>query len=127
MRNRAKCRLCSSIIESFHLTDYVQCKCGEIAIEGGESVYRSYAKDYANFQRVDDKDNVIPVKVSGSIEGEKKEEALDKPGRKQLLDELDMMIKSIENLPQHAMSMPVSNYDLLSSLLLMSALFKAET
>ena len=38
MRNRAKCKLCSSVIESYHRYDEVSCKCGEINISGGNDV-----------------------------------------------------------------------------------------
>lgn len=35
IRNSAKCRNCGEVIQSFHLKDYVECKCGAIAIDGG--------------------------------------------------------------------------------------------
>ena len=46
--------------------------------------------------------------------------------KKKLLDILDEMIKTYENLPQGAMLTPVTNYDLVSVLLLVSALFRAD-
>lgn len=34
-RNRAKCLECREIIESKHRHDYVVCKCGHLAVDGG--------------------------------------------------------------------------------------------
>jgi len=123
MRNRAKCKLCNSVIESFHKGDYVNCKCGEISVFGGSDEMRCSANEWANFLRVDDKGNEIVVTVKGD---DKPVEAISKPNRNDLLGMLDDMAKSIEGLPQQAMSMPVTNYDLLSLLLLLSALLRAD-
>lgn len=49
-----------------------------------------------------------------------------KPSRKELLEMFDEMIKSYENLPPLAMSTYVTHYDLLSSMLLVSSILKAE-
>ena len=62
MRNRAKCKLCQSTIESFHPTDLVLCKCGEISVDAGEGL-KCAAKSWENFLRVDDEGNEIIVKV----------------------------------------------------------------
>ena len=56
MRNIAKCKLCSSIIESKHRHDYVSCLCGEISIDGGNDYHKCFAKDWRNFVRVDDEE-----------------------------------------------------------------------
>ena len=40
IRNRAKCNLCNEIIESEFRHDYVQCKCGAIAVDGGKAYLR---------------------------------------------------------------------------------------
>ena len=123
MKNRAKCRLCEDIIESFHSTDYISCKCGEIALDGGDSL-KCYAKDWSNLLRIDDKGNTIFV----TVKNEEKKDDLDlstKPTKKELLDILDEMIKSFERLPQEAMSAPITHYDLLSSLLLISSIFRS--
>lgn len=49
-----------------------------------------------------------------------------KPSREQLLEMLDEMIKSYDRLPQGAMIAPVTQADLLSVLLLFSALFASD-
>jgi hypothetical protein len=139
MRNRAKCRLCGSIIESFHSTDFVTCKCDEIAVDGGMAL-RCSAKDWCNFLRVDDEGNEIVVNVQELTRYEKQEmipypndnprkdgdvKPLYKSRSDELLDQLDMMIKNIEELPQRAMMEPVNHYDLASSLMLLSALLRS--
>ena len=118
MRNRAKCKLCNDIIESYHATDYVTCKCGEISVMAGESL-KCAAYNWNNFVRVDDKGNEIVVAVQDEI-------STEKPDKKQLLDMLDEMIKSYDRLPENAMSAPVSNYDLASSLTLLLAILRSE-
>lgn len=121
MRNRAKCKLCQSIIESFHSTDYVECKCGHIAVDGGEAM-RCAAIDFNNFLRIDDEGNEIIVKENALANFSSRS---SKPTKQELFDELDQMIKSYERLPQHAMHAPVTHADLCSALLLVSAVLRA--
>lgn len=124
-RNRAKCRLCGDVIESFHSTDYIMCKCGEISVADG-SALRCGARDYNNFIRIDDNDCEIPVKVKDT---NTTYEPIDKPKsltKSDLMYMLKEMITHYEGLPQHAMTAPVTHYDMLSVLMLMSALFKDE-
>lgn len=74
MKNRAKCRLCGSIIESCHPMDYVVCTCGEIELNGGDAML-SRAGDYANFMRVDDLGNEISVQFVGKESKEARDDA----------------------------------------------------
>ena len=121
MRNRAKCKLCQSIIESFHTGDYVECKCGEISVCEG-SALKCAAKDYQNFIRVDDEGNEIVVRVA---------EEHDMPIPNQITRAslgimLDEMIANIEKMPSHAKGQPINHYDFLSALILFSALLKVK-
>jgi len=133
MKNRAKCKLCGDIIESFHQHDFVHCRCGEIAVDGGEGL-RCIAKNWENFLRVDDDGNIIVPKVQEPPNGwyaSKWDENNDpipsrKPTKQELFKHLDDMRESIEKLPQGAMVQPVTHYDLLSLLLLLSSIFRAE-
>jgi hypothetical protein len=143
MKNRAKCKLCSSVIESFHPEDYVTCKCGEIAVDGGDAL-KCIARNWENFIRIDDKGNEIIIKVkeksTKSIQqptnetSEKQDEhesdntnkANHRPSREELLDMLSEMIKSIENLPPHAMSVPVTQYDFYSLLSIILVVLKED-
>lgn len=124
MINRAKCRLCNSIIESYHATDLVLCKCGEISVDEG-SALKCFAKDWNNFIRVDDNGNEIIVKVKNN---DTKPTEIDstRPNKKELLSMLDEMIKNTEKLPQAAMTSPITHYDFASALLLLSSILRAE-
>lgn len=136
MKNRAKCKLCSSIIESFHQHDYVTCKCGEISIDGGSYHFSASAKDWRNFLRVDDEGNEIVVKVVDkpcadnaglgpepcvTIDGPS-----NKPTKEELLEMLGSMIKTIEELPTNAMTLPITHYDHYSALLLIKAIMETK-
>jgi hypothetical protein len=146
MRNRAKCKLCFSIIESFHATDWVQCKCEEIAVGGGEAM-RCAAKHWENFFRVDDEGNEIKVKITKPILDSLVEQVSndpdnasdnnahnnasqikphDKPTKKDLLEMLRNMLQSYESLPQNALNAPITGYDFTSLLILLVALFKED-
>lgn len=50
---------------------------------------------------------------------------LDMQKKSALIDILDIMIKKIEELPQAAMSTPVTHYDYYSLVCLLSSIFKA--
>ncbi len=130
VKNRAKCKLCQSIIESFHTHDYVSCKCGEISIDGGDSYCRALAKNWENFLRIDDEGNEIVVKVIDNPDDESLNvKPLDidkKPTRSELIKMLADMSKSIEELPPQAMTMSVSNYDLGALISLLILILKSE-
>ena len=128
VRNRAKCKLCKSIIESKHEFDYVTCGCNEISISGGQIRLECSANDWANFLRVDDLDNVIVPKIvdQNNHDKPKQETEIEKPTRKELLDLLHDMITRIEELPQQAMITPINHYDFLSALLLLLSILRAD-
>lgn len=146
MRNRAKCRLCNEMIESFHQFDLIACKCGEISITGGNTSFGTSAKDYANFIRIDDEDNEIEVKfvdkkedgssgfetnkepppISHDCDNEKHEDgkAISKEEKIRMLDQ---MVKNIEALPERAMSLPVNHYDHYSALALIHSILASKS
>lgn len=39
-RNRAQCLKCLDIVESFHVHDFKQCKCGAMAVDGGDDYHK---------------------------------------------------------------------------------------
>lgn len=125
MRNRAKCKLCSSIIESFHSTDYVMCKCAHISVDGGPAM-KCAAIDWNNFLRVDDEGNEIIVKVDKSNALNVDPFINEKITKKDLLLMLDDLIANIEKLPQAAMTEPITHYDLCSVLILLSSILRSE-
>lgn len=113
MKNKAKCKLCLSVIESLDEKDYVTCKCGEISVDGGSSL-RCAAKNFDNFIRVDDEGNEIIVKVR------------EKYGKSDLINLLDDYIEKLESLPPQAMHTAVNHYDLVTVLILIQGIFKAK-
>ena len=124
MRNRAKCKLCNDIIESYHPTDLVYCSCGQIGVDSGDAL-KCIAKDWSNFLRVDDEGHeIIPI-IKGMQE-EVTNTNTSKPTKAELLDMLLEMIKAFEALPQAAMTQPITHYDLLSVLLLVSSILRAD-
>ncbi len=123
MNNRAKCKKCNTIIESFHPGDYVTCSCGEISVDGGIAM-RCAAVDWANFLRVDDEGNELVVKaIEADSEDPFSKELPQTPHKQQLLEMLKDMVRNIEKLPPHAMSNPINHYDFESLLVLLVALF----
>jgi hypothetical protein len=126
MKNRAKCKKCESVIESFHPTDYVMCKCGEIAVDGGSAMF-CYARDFTSFLRVDDQGNEVIVSVKEKATEDVKPLYKDeKPSKKELLSYLEEMIRGYENLPEHVKDGFTSNRDYESLLVLLLAILKAE-
>ncbi len=125
MKNRAKCKLCQNIIESFHRQDYVTCPCGEISIDGGNDFLGCRSNNFDNFLRVDDEGNEIVVKYENKSESDEKPNEHKRLCRDELLSLLDDMIKTIESLPQQALFSPISHYDHLSLLYLISSIFRA--
>ena len=124
MRNRAKCKLCGEIIESFHANDWVKCKCGEIYIDGGNHNLKCGAKNWNNFLRVDDNDNVIIVKIMDD-KVEVKPEEPKQLSRDELIDMLEGTLKSIERLPDGAMALPINHYDFYSFGLLVLSILRS--
>ena len=130
MRNRAKCKLCEDIIESMHSTDYVNCKCGEIAISGGNQELKVFAEKWENFLRIDEEGNIIVPKIveSKMIKEETDENPYhipSKPDRDELLKLLEDMIEKIEELPAPGLYASVSHYDLLSFMMVVSSIFRS--
>jgi hypothetical protein len=130
MKNRAKCKLCETVIESFNRNDYVTCKCGEISIDGGDQYFKCAAKDWDNFLRVDDEGNIIVPRVATppkDIIGEDDEvKEYSKPTREELLKILEDMIKTIEDMPPQAMLTAVNQYDLMSLMMILLSVFKTD-
>jgi hypothetical protein len=125
MKNRAKCKLCGDIIESLHVHDYVSCKCGEIAVDGGLQYLKAIARDWKNFLRVDDLGNEIEITIQEKEPSPKEDIRLPPPTREELMTMLDDFLKRIEELPPGAGVAPVTHYDMMSFGLILSALFRS--
>lgn len=128
MKNRAKCKLCNSIIESFHTEDYVECTCGEVAIYGGPDNYNVAYRDENSFLRVDDEGNEIAVTFKEKESNDVKPLDIDtKPKKKDLIKMLDEMANNIEALPPYAKQTPVNQYDLQALISLISLILKSRS
>lgn len=126
MKNKAKCKLCNDILESFHTYDYVTCKCSEISISGGNDRFECSAKDWKNFVRVDDEGHEIVIKVVEGPQSEpKKEEVPTQMNRAEKIEMLEAMLKNIENLPKNALDLPINHYDFYSFMLVMVEVIKS--
>ncbi len=40
VRNRARCRLCDTVVESMHRHDFQTCNCGALSVDGGQNYRR---------------------------------------------------------------------------------------
>lgn len=128
MRNRAKCKLCESVIEALHINDLEFCNCGEINVDGSGAPYRCGAKNWDNFIRIDDQENEIIPKIidktdTSSRHVESDEIALEyNPSSEEKHDKLCCMLKGVidsyDNLPQHAKLASITHYDLQAALLI---------
>jgi hypothetical protein len=129
MKNRAKCNLCDTIIESLHPQDYQLCKCGSIFVDGGPNNLCG-AKDWKNFVRIDDNGNEhIPKIIEKSDTLEEPVEpsdtilALTKQDKLSILKE---MIDGYDRLPPHAHGQPITHYDLQSALMIIYEILRTE-
>jgi hypothetical protein len=123
-RNRAKCRLCNEIIESLHQHDFQSCSCGEISVDGGTSYYRCLAKDIKNFIRIGENDEEIEVRFKEEEEEEEKQPPKPLTSREEKLDEMRIMLEQLSEMPEGAMSLFVSQYELYSYMLLVYSILK---
>jgi hypothetical protein len=129
MRNRAKCKLCKCVIESFHPTDTVTCQCGQIYVSGGASM-QCGAEDFGNFILVDDngkEHEVRTIEKDTEVGPPEISQPLNQPTKHELVDMLVQIVKVYEDLPDMAKQHPVTNYDMQSALSLILCILKSET
>lgn len=114
MRNRAKCKLCSSIIESLTKEDHISCECGEIEISGGNEAFLIKAKDFTNFIRIAEDDSEIKPVIM-----EKKKEQLPLPAemQEQKITQtaaiFKEMVQRLERMKIEELTSPMSHQDFL--------------
>ncbi len=130
MKNRAKCKLCNSIIQSTMKNDFVTCKCGEIALDGGyEYIHANIRTCKSNLIIVDDEGNeIIPKQMSYSVpKKEIKEEPIELPNltKEEWIQQLEEIVKIIEEMPQHAQLAPVTHSDFCTLLKILSSALSA--
>lgn len=49
IKNSIKCKLCGDVIESRYIHEFVVCKCGNCAVDGGKTYLRRLAKEKDSF------------------------------------------------------------------------------
>jgi hypothetical protein len=123
MRNRAKCKLCGDIIESFAIGDVISCLCGEISIEGFDPHFKCYYRDVRNFLRVDDEGNEVVVREEGQLSEDSVQ--FKAPTKEEVLKLMEEMISKMDSLPMNAKTLPVTQSDLSSMLWLVLTAFRS--
>ena len=124
MRNRAKCRLCGDVIESFHRGDYVACSCDEIAVAGGPEKLEVFAKAWSSFLRVDDEDNEIVI----TVDELKNDGSTPIPAiatRDDYIKILEDFCTRIDTLPMDAAHSAITHADMVSILRILLDIFKS--
>lgn len=112
--NRAKCKKCNDILNLDEKSkDLVICKCGNLQVECNNKKITCCYSD--SLEMVDE--NGCPISSFTDT---------PEPTKKDLLTELDMMIKNFSDLPDHAMLTPITHYDFASALLLLSAILRLD-
>ena len=56
MGQKIKCTHCKSVIESKYTHDFRRCKCGKIAIDGGDDYTRIIFQEEGDFENVEETD-----------------------------------------------------------------------
>lgn len=56
--NKAQCKLCQDIIESKSVHDFVECKCGEISVDGGKEYLKRGAMNTDNLIELSEYEDV---------------------------------------------------------------------
>lgn len=52
--NKARCKKCNDIITSKHRHDFVRCKCGALAVDGGKSYLKRVGNDWEELSEMSD-------------------------------------------------------------------------
>ena len=125
MKNRAKCKLCASIIESHFEGDVVSCKCGEITVYDGAAMRCEFA-NIENFLRVDDLGHEIQVRYEEKgAEGNQNKDS-DQSGhsatKEELIDAVEYAIENLNQMPIHH----VTSKDLADCMLMLIEILKRE-
>jgi predicted DNA-binding WGR domain protein len=127
MRNKAKCKLCGSIIESCHPTDYVVCKCGEIELNGGDAMLVR-ANDFNNLLRVDDLGNEITVRyerIESNGQSDKQQQTDLRPSEfNEVVDTLERMLELDEEFLAKGQNSSINRFELIQYMKQIIYIFK---
>jgi hypothetical protein len=112
MRNRGKCKLCHTIIESFYMGHLDTCKCGAVSVFNGDGMDMAPFGS-PHFLRVDEVGNEIVVSYKEKSSESGSHEEGDKPNeprsRADLIKDFENAIEYINRAPQHEQLSFVTN------------------
>jgi hypothetical protein len=112
MRNRGKCKLCHTIIESFYMGHLDTCKCGAVSVFNGDGMDMAPFNS-PHFLRVDEVGNEIVVSYKEKdAEGDqdKGEHNPNEPrSRADLIKDFENAIEYIDKAPDHEQYSFVTN------------------
>lgn len=60
IKNAIQCKICGDIIESTYRHEYVQCKCGACAVDGGHDYLRRSFNDENCYIDLSETINIVP-------------------------------------------------------------------
>lgn len=107
--------------------DYVTCKCGEIAVDGGQEYWRCAAKDWHNFLRIDDDGREVEIKVIEKEEPIPEALPQPKPKKEEVIKLIREQIRICDLDNEARARQPLTNYDFGAILYLLLALAEAES
>ena len=88
LSNKAKCLKCGDVIESKHVHDYVNCKCGAISVDGGTE----YLKRSGSFSDIEDlSEYELEATDLEEMKSEQKDEKGTDENEEQISGELEMI------------------------------------
>lgn len=129
MMNRAKCKLCQSIVISELPNEIVYCKCGEIAVCDGAAM-RMWPVGSPHFVRVDDLGNEIVVSYKKEAAKSEEDKNHDHPkeaiSKGELIKSFEDALSYTENSPEHEQFSFVTNISLCHHLRALVNILKRE-
>ena len=63
IKNAVQCKTCGEIIESKHVHEYVQCKCGACSVDGGHEYLRRLFKESDGYIELSEYEEVPEQKI----------------------------------------------------------------
>ena len=121
VKNRAKCKVCNTIMHAKEPYIRVLCNCGRCFIELEMDKTLCGTDEWSNLVFVDDEGNEIVLNSP-----EETEVIPEKISKKQLIEQMKDMIRSYDNLPPRALYEPVLTIDMKNLMLLVVGILESE-
>lgn len=127
---KIQCKICNNIIEHID-TEVIGCMCGEVLLDGEMQLIacKTNTNNFTIIGNEDESMHTISSQERDKVkEFAKKElEKTKEISREVCLDSLNEYIKCLKELPPQAMTAPVTHYDLLMVLELMSMILSFDS